>query len=89
MTLKQVHFQIKQDIGNNVQHNRYDNVPLEHLRGTIYLENCDNQRKLEFVFYDKEKNKFNGEINILNYGKFKLKKFVNSIKYEIREAWRY
>lgn len=86
MTLKQVYDQIQRDLKNGVDNNRYDNVPLHHLRGTVWLVNDMEARKIVFQFRDRFGIFYDGEIDLNTFGKLKVKKMVNEIKRQVKEG---
>lgn len=86
MSLRQVYAQVKKDLENNVERNLYEHVPLHSLRGTVELINNDSCRKLNFTFLDKEKKEYSGSIDLLSFGKFKIKKMVDAIKDQVKEG---
>lgn len=86
MSLRQVYIQVKKDLENNVERNLYEHVPLHSLRGTVELINNDSCVKLNFTFFDKKKNKYSGSIDLLTFGKLKIKKLVNAIKDQVKDG---
>lgn len=86
MTLKQVYDQLQRDLKNNVTENTYEHVPLHGLRGTVWLINCNGKKELDFEFVDKYKQEYKGYIDLMTFGKLKIKKLVNEIKRQVKDG---
>lgn len=86
MSLKRVYDQVQRDLKNGVERNTYIHVPLHSLRGKIELINLNENKRLDFVFWDKDKKEYKGSIDLLSFGKLKIKKLVNEIKEQVKEG---